>query len=57
VLALGVPRERIIFAHPCKRACDLRYARDVGVQVCLAAWWLQLLCCAGLIKLPRSHPR
>ena len=33
VLALGVPRERIIFAHPCKRACDLRFARDAGIQV------------------------
>jgi diaminopimelate decarboxylase len=33
VLALGVPRERIIFAHPCKRVADLHYARDAGVQV------------------------
>lgn len=36
VLALGVPRERIIFAHPCKRACDLRFARDAGIQVSTA---------------------
>lgn len=27
VLALGVPRERIIFAHPCKRPGDLRFAQ------------------------------
>lgn len=33
VLALGVPTERIIFAHPCKRPCDLRFARDAGIQV------------------------
>lgn len=33
VAALGVPKERVIFAHPCKRPCDLRYARDAGVQV------------------------
>jgi ornithine decarboxylase len=33
VLALGVPKDKIIFAHPCKRACDLRFCRDVGVQV------------------------
>jgi ornithine decarboxylase len=31
VLDLGVPPSRIIFAHPCKRACDIRYARDHGV--------------------------
>lgn len=33
VLALGVDKERIIFAHPCKRPCDLRFARDAGIQV------------------------
>lgn len=33
VLALGVDKDRIIFAHPCKRACDLRFARDAGIQV------------------------
>lgn len=33
VLALGVPKDKIIFAHPCKRSCDLRFCRDVGVQV------------------------
>ncbi len=32
VLALGVPKERIIFAHPCKRATDLRYAREHGIK-------------------------
>jgi len=31
VLRLGVPRDRIIFAHPCKRPSDLRFARDAGV--------------------------
>jgi ornithine decarboxylase len=31
VLALGVPRDRIIFAHPCKRPGDLRYAAAAGV--------------------------
>jgi ornithine decarboxylase len=33
VLSMGVPKDRIIFAHPCKRACDLRFARDAGVQM------------------------
>lgn len=32
-LALGLPKDRIIFAHPCKRAADLRFARDAGIQV------------------------
>jgi ornithine decarboxylase len=32
VLALGVPASRIIFAHPCKRASDIRYAREHGIQ-------------------------
>jgi ornithine decarboxylase len=31
--ALGVPKDRVIFAHPCKRAADLRYARDAGVHM------------------------
>lgn len=26
VLELGVPTHRIIFAHPCKRPCDIAYA-------------------------------
>jgi ornithine decarboxylase len=33
VLALGVPPSRVIFAHPCKRGCDIRYARDHGVAL------------------------
>eukprot|EP00878_Enallax_costatus_P001721 GHUV01001877.1.p1 GENE.GHUV01001877.1~~GHUV01001877.1.p1 ORF type:complete len:548 (+),score=160.60 GHUV01001877.1:260-1903(+) len=33
VAALGVPKNRVIFAHPCKRASDLRYTRDAGVQM------------------------
>jgi hypothetical protein len=33
VIALGVPRDRVIFAHPCKRPADLRFASDVGVQL------------------------
>ncbi len=32
MLQLGVPPSRIIFAHPCKRASDIRYAREHGVQ-------------------------
>jgi len=32
MLGLGVPPSRIIFAHPCKRPCDIRYARDHGVE-------------------------
>jgi ornithine decarboxylase len=31
VLGLGVAPSRIIFAHPCKRPCDVRFARDHGV--------------------------
>eukprot|EP00879_Flechtneria_rotunda_P004037 GHRR01004279.1.p1 GENE.GHRR01004279.1~~GHRR01004279.1.p1 ORF type:complete len:223 (+),score=52.83 GHRR01004279.1:1558-2226(+) len=31
VLDLGVPASRIIFAHPCKRPCDIRFAREHGV--------------------------
>ncbi|GBF87342.1 ornithine decarboxylase [Raphidocelis subcapitata] len=30
--ALGVPQERIIFANPCKRAADFRYAAAHGVR-------------------------
>lgn len=33
VLGLGVSKERLIFAHPCKRPCDLRFARENGIQV------------------------
>ncbi|GFR47866.1 hypothetical protein Agub_g9675, partial [Astrephomene gubernaculifera] len=32
MLRMGVPRERIIFAHPCKRGCDFRYAREHGIE-------------------------
>lgn len=31
VLSLGVSPDRVIFAHPCKRLAELRYAADVGV--------------------------
>eukprot|EP00878_Enallax_costatus_P006926 GHUV01007258.1.p1 GENE.GHUV01007258.1~~GHUV01007258.1.p1 ORF type:complete len:293 (+),score=90.38 GHUV01007258.1:1298-2176(+) len=33
VLDLGVSPSRIIFAHPCKRPCDIRYAREHGVSL------------------------
>jgi len=33
VMALGVARDRMIFAHPCKRPADLRFASDAGVQL------------------------
>lgn len=32
MLKLGVPPSRIIFAHPCKRPCDIRYAKEHGIQ-------------------------
>jgi ornithine decarboxylase len=32
MLKMGVHPSRIIFAHPCKRASDIRFARDHGVQ-------------------------
>ncbi|KAG2483874.1 hypothetical protein HYH03_017268 [Edaphochlamys debaryana] len=32
MLRMGVSPSRIIFAHPCKRASDIRYAREHGVQ-------------------------
>jgi ornithine decarboxylase len=32
VLKLGVHPSRIIFAHPCKRGVDIRYAREHGVE-------------------------
>ncbi|GLC37285.1 Mitochondrial 2-oxoadipate and 2-oxoglutarate transporter [Pleodorina starrii] len=32
MLRMGVPQSRIIFAHPCKRPSDIRYARDHGIQ-------------------------
>lgn len=32
MLKLGVHPSRIIFAHPCKRPCDIRYAREHGVE-------------------------
>jgi hypothetical protein len=41
VLAMGVDKDRIIFAHPCKRACDLRFARDAGIQVRLHTAFVQ----------------
>jgi hypothetical protein len=31
MLKLGVPPSRIIFAHPCKRASDIRYAREHNI--------------------------
>lgn len=33
VLDAGVPASRIIFAHPCKRPCDIHFARDAGVNL------------------------
>ncbi|KIY94504.1 ornithine decarboxylase [Monoraphidium neglectum] len=33
VAALGVPQDRVIFAHPCKRPADLRFAAGAGVQL------------------------
>lgn len=33
VSALGVSQDRVIFAHPCKRPADLRYASSAGVQL------------------------
>jgi diaminopimelate decarboxylase len=45
VLALGVDKDRIIFAHPCKRACDLRFARDAGIQVRLLTVGQPTSCC------------
>uniref|UniRef100_A0A383V4L4 ornithine decarboxylase n=1 Tax=Tetradesmus obliquus TaxID=3088 RepID=A0A383V4L4_TETOB len=33
VAQMGVPKDQVIFAHPCKRPCDLRYARDTGVSL------------------------
>ncbi|KAJ9508522.1 hypothetical protein QJQ45_012069 [Haematococcus lacustris] len=32
MLKLGVHPSRIIFAHPCKRPCDIRYAKEHGVD-------------------------
>ncbi|GIL90127.1 hypothetical protein Vretimale_13916 [Volvox reticuliferus] len=32
MLRMGVTPGRIIFAHPCKRSCDFRYAREHGIQ-------------------------
>lgn len=32
ILDLGVPQERIIYAHPCKVASYIRYAASVGVE-------------------------
>jgi ornithine decarboxylase len=32
MLKLGVHPSRIIFAHPTKRPCDIRFARDNGIQ-------------------------
>jgi len=31
-MALGVPQDRIIFANPCKRPADFRYAAEHGVE-------------------------
>lgn len=32
VLDLGVPQSRIIFAHPCKRSVDIKYAAEHHIQ-------------------------
>ena len=32
MLKMGVHPSRIIFAHPCKRAVDIRYAKEHGVE-------------------------
>jgi ornithine decarboxylase len=32
MLNMGVHPSRIVFAHPCKRASDIRYAKEHGVQ-------------------------
>ncbi|KAG2490269.1 hypothetical protein HYH03_011224 [Edaphochlamys debaryana] len=32
MLRMGVSQSRIIFAHPCKRGADFRYAREYGIQ-------------------------
>jgi hypothetical protein len=32
-LPAGVPPSRIIFAHPCKRPCDIRFARENGISL------------------------
>lgn len=33
MLKMGVHPSKIIFAHPCKRPCDIKYAREHGVQL------------------------
>lgn len=33
MLKLGVHPSKIIFAHPCKRPVDIRYARENGVKL------------------------
>jgi ornithine decarboxylase len=50
VLALGVARERIIFAHPCKRASDIRFAQENGVM------YTTFDTESELAKLQRGHP-
>ena len=32
MLKMGVHPSRIIFAHPCKRPCDIKYAKEHNVQ-------------------------
>ena len=32
ILALGVPQSRIIFAHPCKRPSDIKYAAEHNIE-------------------------
>jgi len=64
VLALGVPTSRIIFAHPCKRASDIRYAREHGIQYTtfdseselnkLAAGYPSVGCVLRIRYVPRS---
>mmetsp|Transcript_7867 Transcript_7867/g.15330 ORF Transcript_7867/g.15330 Transcript_7867/m.15330 type:complete len:478 (-) Transcript_7867:682-2115(-) len=33
MLKMGVPPERIIFAHPCKRASDIKFAKEHNVKL------------------------
>ena len=55
VLSLGVAPERVIFAHPCKRLADLRYAAGAGVGLHDVRHGGELAKIAALV--PRRRPR
>lgn len=50
-LAMGVPQSRIIFANPCKRPADFRYAASKGVE------YTTFDCASEVEKIAKGYPQ